>query len=58
MTTYDRQAQIERLETLEEIFDARGGRGVDLADEIDKLRALLYPDECECGHSCSHCGEK
>lgn len=45
MATADRQDQIERLGGLETEFEAHGGRGGELADEIDSLRTALYPDE-------------
>lgn len=30
-----------RLTTLQELFTSRGGRGVELAEEIDRLRAVI-----------------
>jgi len=38
-----RQDDITRLGELEIVFAAAGGRGVDLAEEIDELRARLTP---------------
>jgi hypothetical protein len=35
----ERKAKQDRLKLLREMFDAQGGRGVELADEIDRLEA-------------------
>lgn len=34
----------EQLEQLEAEFNLNGGRGIELADRIDKLRRKVYPD--------------
>lgn len=31
----------QRLEELERVFEYQGGRGIELADEIDELRRML-----------------
>lgn len=43
--TNERGEKEARLERLEAAFDWSGGRGVELADEIDALRAELNPEE-------------
>ena len=37
----DRKEQRDRLKYLEQMFQNQGGRGVELADEIDYLRSEL-----------------
>jgi len=45
MATEDRRREITRLENLEAAFEEAGGRGVELAEEIDQLRATLHFDD-------------
>jgi hypothetical protein len=42
-----RAAKIAELARLEAAFDEAGGRGVDIADQIDRLRAELAPEDPE-----------
>lgn len=44
-SAHDRQEAEVQLRALEEEFSGRGGRGVDLAEQIDELRAKLYPTQ-------------
>lgn len=41
----DRQSKLAQLQRLEAAFDVQGGRGVELAEQIDALRAELDADE-------------
>lgn len=55
MSTEDRRALIKELETKTDILHARGGRDVELAEEIDKISSKLYPDG-EDEVACPNCG--
>ena len=57
MTTEDRRALIDKLEAKQLALDAKDGRDVLLAEEVDQLYNELYPDGededtcCKCGVS-------
>ncbi len=47
LTDNERNELAIELEQLLDIFEAAGGRGVEIADRIDEIRAILEPEEDE-----------